>query len=164
VQLRSFTLLGLLGGAASLGCAAPADEPERCGPSEAVVERVIDGDTVVLESGERVRYLLIDTPEDTSTKECWGAEATQANRDLVEGRLVRLHYDLECEDRYGRLLAYIERSGQIINRVLVERGHACVLQIPPNGQEFVDEYRSLEEAARQLNRGLWAVCDPVPCR
>src|SRR5690606_5939938 len=122
-------------------------DPDRCGPSEAIVKRVIDGDTVELESGERVRYLMIDTPESTTEQECWGPEAKQANRDLVEGKAVTLRYDAECEDRYGRLLAYVELSGQVINRVMVERGHACVLHIPPNGEDEVDDYRDLEYAA-----------------
>ena len=127
------------------------------------MKRVIDGDTVELESGERVRYLMIDTPESTTEQECWGPEAKQANRDLVEGKAVTLRYDAECEDRYGRLLAYVELSGQVINRVMVERGHACVLHIPPNGEDEVDDYRDLEYAAEQLGRGLWAACDPIPC-
>ena len=141
---------------------APAAETA-CGPSEAVVKRVIDGDTVELESGERVRYLMIDTPESTTEHECWGEESKLANRDLVEGRTVSLRYDVQCEDAYGRLLAYVELSGQEINRVMVERGHACVLDIPPNGEAVADEYRDLEYAAEQLGKGLWAVCDPIPC-
>jgi micrococcal nuclease len=153
--------------AASLGLLAAAcesgEEPGRCGPSEATVARVIDGDTIELSSGERVRYLLIDTPESTTTQECWGAEAKLANQNLVEGKTIRLRYDVECEDRYGRLLAYVELSGQDINRVLVERGHACVLHIPPNGDDLVDEYRALEFAAEQLGKGLWASCNPIPC-
>lgn len=151
---------------ASLACELGSDEAGeagRCGPSEAVVARVIDGDTVELESGERVRYLMIDTPEITTEQECWGAEAKQTNAALVEGKLVGLRYDTQCEDQYGRLLAYVELKGQIINELLVERGHACVLHIPPNGEDVVEHYRSLEYAAEQLGKGLWAACEPVPC-
>jgi micrococcal nuclease len=143
--------------------ACTGDPEGRCGPNEGVVMNVIDGDTIDLESGERVRYLMIDSPESTTEQECWGVEAKQANRDLVEGKTVRLRYDVECQDDYGRLLAYIELSGQEINRVMVDRGHACVLQIPPNGEDLVDEYRDLEYAAEQLGKGLWAACDPIPC-
>jgi len=46
---------------------------------------------------------------------------------------------------------------------MVERGHACVLQIPPNGEQLLDEYRDLEYAAEQLGKGMWAVCNPIPC-
>jgi micrococcal nuclease len=144
--------------------AACAGDPEgRCGPSEGVVANVIDGDTIDLESGERIRYLMIDSPESTTEQECWGVEAKHANRDLVEGKTVQLRYDVECQDDYGRLLAYVELSGQEINRVMVDRGHACVLQIPPNGEDVVEEYRDLEYAAEQLGKGLWAACDPIPC-
>lgn len=155
----TIALLGLL-----TACSSEPGDQSRCGPSEATVMRVIDGDTIEIDTGERVRYLMIDTPESTTEQECWGPEATQANRDLVEGRVVRLHYDVECEDDYGRLLAYVERQEQIINRVMVERGHACVLQISPNGEDVLDEYRDLEYAAEQLGKGMWAVCNPIPCK
>lgn len=144
-------------------CEAGSEQPSACGPSEAVVMHVIDGDTIDIDSGQRVRYLMIDTPESTTEQECWGAEATQANRDLVEGKTVRLRYDVECEDQHGRLLAYVELANQEINRVMVERGHACVLQIPPNGEHVLDDYRDLEYAAEQLGRGLWSACNPIPC-
>ncbi len=139
-------------------------EPSRCGPSEGTVAKVVDGDTIDLESGERVRYLMIDAPESTVETECWGPEAKQANADLVEGQRVSLSYDVECEDDYGRLLAYVELSGKQINQVMVERGHACVLHIPPNGDDVVDEYEDLEYAAQMLGKGLWASCDPNPCQ
>jgi micrococcal nuclease len=153
-----FVLLGLLP-----GCEGGSDDQTACGPSEAVVMQVVDGDTIDIDSGDRVRYLMIDTPESTTEQECWGSEAKQANRDLVEGKTVRLRYDVECQDEYGRLLAYVELQNQTINRVMVERGHACVLQIPPNGEAELDEYRDLEYAAEQLGKGLWAACNPIPC-
>lgn len=163
MQLGGLVSRFAAGGAVALLCACAPSGPEQCGPSEAVVKRVIDGDTIELASGERIRYLMIDTPESTTEHECWGEESKLANRDLVEGRTIKLRYDLQCEDDYGRLLAYVELSGQEINRVMVERGHACVLEIPPNGEAVADEYRDLEYAAEQLGKGLWAVCDPIPC-
>lgn len=136
----------------------------RCGPSEGVVATVVDGDTIDLESGERVRYLMIDTPESTTEVECWGPEAKQANTELVAGKTVSLAYDVECEDDYGRLLAYVSRGETVINEVMVERGHACVLHIPPNGDAMVETYESLAYAAEMLDKGLWAACDPNPCQ
>jgi micrococcal nuclease len=155
----------------ALGCDAGASQPandtdeQRCGPSEGVVERIIDGDTIELASGERVRYLMIDTPETTTTLECWGAEAKAANAALVEGKTVTLRYDEECTDDYDRLLAYVELAGKEINRVMVERGHACVLHISPNGDDVADEYEALEYQAQMQTppAGLWAACDPTPC-
>jgi micrococcal nuclease len=147
--------------------AESADETgseEGCGPSTAVVERVIDGDTVVLESGERVRYILIDTPEITNGKnECWGTQASEYNSMLVLGKTVTLIYDAECEDQYGRLLAYLEVDDLEINRELIATGQGCVLHIPPNGNAKVDEYRALEDAAKQAGLGMWGACGTIFC-
>jgi micrococcal nuclease len=140
------------------------DELGRCGPSSAVVARVIDGDTVELDDGTRVRYLMIDTPEVGSGKhDCYGAEARDFNTDLVAGQTLSLSYDVECEDAYGRLLAYAELGGREVNALMVERGFACVLQIPPNGEDRADELEALESAARLGMVGLWGACAEVSC-
>jgi micrococcal nuclease len=133
-----------------------------CGPEFGEVARVIDGDTVVLRSGETVRYLLIDTPETADPPECYGVEAREANRALVEGRAIRLRYDVQCEDRYGRLLAYVSADGGEVNRTLVERGFACVLHIPPNGADAWSTFEELEAAARESRLGLWGACAGAP--
>lgn len=146
-----------------LGGCFPESEGSGCGPSRAVVAEVIDGDTVELDSGERVRYLLVDTPENTSSVECFGVEATAFNRALVEGREVRLTYDVECTDRFGRLLAYVEIEGRSVNQELVEQGYACVLQIPPNGVDLAPLYMDLETRAVDEGRGLWSACVDSPC-
>jgi micrococcal nuclease len=135
----------------------------RCGPSSGVVARVLDGDTVELESGEKIRYLMVDTPEYSGTQECYGVEARQFNIDLVEGQKVELRYDSECTDRYDRLLAYVYVDGREINSLLVERGFACTLYIPPNGSDRKDEFEGLESQAKQAGRGLWGVCETNPC-
>jgi len=136
----------------------------RCGAGQAEVARVIDGDTIELVTGERIRYLMIDTPETTGGKnECYGANAVTLNTDLVLGKLVALDYDVECQDRYGRTLAYVTVSGREVNTLMVERGYACVLHIPPNGDDRADEFAALEDAARLARRGLWGACDPTPC-
>lgn len=134
-----------------------------CGPSTAVVERIVDGDTIVLDSGERVRYLLIDTPENTSEVECYGPEATEFNRMLVEGQEIELTYDTECIDDFGRLLAYVTVNGREVNSLMVERGFACVLFIPPNGSDRHEEFEDLEFRARSGDFGLWGACETNPC-
>jgi micrococcal nuclease len=129
-----------------------------------VVERVIDGDTVVVEGGERIRSLLIDAPEITGgSHECYGEEARQLKADLVLGREVELAYDEECRDRFGRLLAYLVVEGRDVSELLVERGFACVLHIPPNGRDRVEHFRALEARARDEQRGMWGACMEVPC-
>lgn len=155
--------LSLLATSLMLAGCFPESEGSGCGPSRAVVERVIDGDTVELDSGERVRYLLVDTPENTTSVECFGEEATAFNRALVEGRQVRLTYDVECTDRFGRLLAYVEIEGRSVNQALVEQGYACVLQILPNGVDLAPLYMDLETRAVDEGRGLWSVCVDSPC-
>ena len=166
-------LLGLLGVGLALPLACEDgggdgdDGGSACGPTQGEVTRVIDGDTVEIEDAEgethRIRYLMIDTPESTTEQECWGEEAKAANEALVEGQTVQLSYDVECTDKYDRLLAYVSLGGQVINEVMVERGHACVLHIPPNGEDVVDTYESLEYEAQMFGKGLWAACDPIPC-
>lgn len=149
--------------AAAAACAASgADSP--CGPGEATVERIVDGDTIDLAGGARIRYLLVNTPETTGGKnECYGTNAVTFNTDLVLGKRVALRYDTECTDRFDRTLAYVTVAGQEVNTLLVERGYACVLHIPPNGDDRAEEFGALEDAARAANRGLWGACDPIPC-
>jgi micrococcal nuclease len=135
-----------------------------CGPTSGMVARIIDGDTIELASGERIRYLMVNTPETTGGKnECYGTNAVQFNRDLVEGKQIQIAYDVECTDQFDRTLAYVTVGGQEVNRLLVERGFACVLHIPPNGDSRADEFRDLEDTAQAENRGLWGQCDPIPC-
>jgi micrococcal nuclease len=135
-----------------------------CGPESGVVMRAIDGDTIELESGETIRYLLADTPESTGgADDCFGQEAADYNAQLVEGERVTIEYDVECEDRFDRLLAYVSVGDTEINSLLVERGYACVLYIPPNGEDRVDEFQALEDAARAANRGMWGACAEVTC-
>jgi micrococcal nuclease len=137
---------------------------EPCGPSSGVVTRVIDGDTVEIESGERIRYLMIDTPEITGgAPDCFGPEASQFNAELVLGREVSLAYDVECLDRYGRHLAYVSVGDREVNALLVERGYACVLYIPPNGEDRRAEFEALEMTAKAQARGMWGECEEVTC-
>ncbi|HRI07529.1 MAG TPA: thermonuclease family protein [Nannocystaceae bacterium] len=143
----------------------PQVEPSECGPSHAVVARVVDGDTVELDSGEKVRYLMIDTPESTQGKnDCFGHEAADFNRELVEGQAIALEYDKLCEDTYGRLLAYVHTTDGEINRILVRRGYACVYSLPPNGQAREAEFLALEREAQVLGEGLWGSCAVPTCQ
>lgn len=126
--------------------------------------RAIDGDTVLIQSGDKVRYLLVDTPELTSDAPgCLAVEARALNVQLVEGREIDLEYDQECRDRYGRLLAYVSMEGRSINALMVQRGYACVLHIPPNGEGRVEEFKRLQETARAERRGMWGVCPEASC-
>ncbi len=124
----------------------------------AVVQRVIDGDTVVLTGGERVRYIGVDTPElhhPRKPVEFYGREAKEFNRRLVEGRKVRLEFDVQRYDRYGRLLAYVYlEDGTFVNGELLRQGYAQLLTIPPN-VKHADRFVPLQKEAREAGRGLW---------
>ena len=128
-----------------------------------MVRRVIDGDTVELADGRLVRYIGIDTPEvrrnDHGTwvmdPEPYGREAAEANRRLVEGRRVRLEYDAQLQDRFGRLLAYVYADGVFVNATLIEEGFAQPMTIPPNVR-FAEQFRESSRKAREHRKGLWS--------
>jgi micrococcal nuclease len=132
---------------------------------EGVVSRVVDGDTIHVVVGgqdETVRYIGMDTPESVkpgTPVQCFAKAAGAANARLVDGRRVRLAYDAERRDRYGRLLAYVYRAddGVFVNARLVEDGYARTLTIPPNVR-FADRFASLARDAREHERGLWRAC------
>ncbi|MBI4032391.1 thermonuclease family protein [Candidatus Berkelbacteria bacterium] len=145
----------------------PADEPasvdeEPDDPTSAdqpsyLVTKIVDGDTIELESGERVRYIGIDTPESTTEHECYGEEAKARNRELVEGQRVTLVADVEDRDKYGRLLRYVWVDETFINLALAEEGFATQLTIPPN-VAHADEFRTAVTQAREQGNGLWSGC------
>jgi micrococcal nuclease len=149
------------------GRALPGDDQDRssASPADAVVTRVVDGDTIHVSVGghdEAVRYIGMDTPETKkpgSPIECFGKAASAENERLVTGRHVRLVYDAERRDRYGRLLAYVYRrpDGLFVNAELVRRGFATLLTIPPN-VAHAELFRRLQRTARESNRGLWGSC------
>jgi len=154
-------LLTMAGCGSSSSGGAPGDG---CGPTRAMVKSAIDGDTIVLGDDTHVRYLLVDTNEITDgSMDCYAQEARQYNASLVEGKLVDLSYDTECIDRFGRLLAYVAVQGREVNRLLVERGYACVLYIPPDGASRHDDYMAAEALARAEMRGMWGACEVVAC-
>lgn len=121
-----------------------------------IVKTVIDGDTIELNDGEKVRYIGIDAPEFQSSKknaEKFAEEAFQANRKIVENRKVKLEFDVEQRDQYGRLLAYVyTEDGIMVNEWLVANGYAKTVVFPPNVR-YVDRFKHLEkEAQKQKDR------------
>ena len=132
-------------------------------PSEAGVRRVIDGDTVELTDGRLVRYIGIDAPEVRRREggrwvvdpQPFGREAAEFNRQLVEGRRVRLEYDVQTHDRFNRLLAYVYVGESLVNAELERAGFAQPLTIPPDVR-YAERFRLLAHAARQARRGLWS--------
>jgi micrococcal nuclease len=121
---------------------------------------VIDGDTVVISGGEKVRYLGINTPEthhpDKLPEYC-GQEAFEANRRLVAGKTVRLEFDQQLRDKYGRLLAYVYVDNLFVNAELVRQGYAQVSTYREN-QRHHEEFQRLQQSAIEARRGLWGGC------
>jgi micrococcal nuclease len=146
------------------GPAGPPDAPSR-DSARAEVLRVVDGDTIEVSlegTEEDVRYIGVDTPESVAPGEpveCFGHRASDLNADLVDGRTVRLAFDRELRDDYGRLLAYVHVGGVFVNAELVERGYARTLEIPPNTARAPLLAR-LEREAGEAGRGLWNACAP----
>ncbi len=126
-----------------------------------LVTRVIDGDTIELESGKKVRYIGIDTPETKHPNqevECYGQEATEKNWALVLNKQVRLEKDVSNTDRYGRLLRYVYIDGQMVNELLVREGYAVASPYPPD-VKYQSRLQGAEQLAREENKGLWgAAC------
>jgi endonuclease YncB( thermonuclease family) len=146
------SILGLLLLILATGCTAPTTP---------LVTRVIDGDTIevnIAGTTYKVRYIGIDTPEldDKRPEFCALAqEATRYNRQLVEGKTVRLEKDITETDQYGRLLHYVYVDDTFVNAELVRQGLAWAISYPPDTkyQGYLEE---LEAEARQAGRGIWA--------
>ena len=130
---------------------------------DVVVRKVIDGDTLDVSGGERVRLIGVDTPETKDPNRpagCFGTEATRFTSSLLPaGTPVRLVGDAEQRDRFGRLLAYVYRraDGLFVNAELLRRGFAQLLTIPPN-VAHTDHFAAIAREARSGSQGLWAAC------
>jgi micrococcal nuclease len=132
-----------------------------------LIEKVIDGDTVEIEGGKRVRYIGIDTPETVDPRkpvQCYGKEASNRNKQLVEGKKVYLEKDISDTDKYGRLLRYIwlpsVSSGQavLVNEVLVKEGYAYSSAYPPD-IKYQERFDKAQRYAQKNNNGMWRVCN-----
>ena len=152
LYLIIFLLIGLVSGA------APADK----GQAWVRVRWVADGDTIVLADGRHVRYIGIDAPEVAHRDrpgEPFGKAAKRLNHDLVNDREVRLVFDRERKDRYGRLLAYVfRRDGLFVNAELIRQGYAHVLPEHPNLAKQKELLR-VQQNAMQAGRGIWHTID-----
>ncbi|MFH1826995.1 MAG: thermonuclease family protein [bacterium] len=130
------------------------------------VSRVIDGDTIELSTGQKLRYIGVDTPELNFNKnpECFAKESTEFNKKLVENKKVELEKDISDKDKYGRLLrnVYVQNesssSAIFVNEYLVQQGFATVSTYPPD-IAHIEELLIAQQEARENNRGLWGKCN-----
>lgn len=131
------------------------------------VKRVVDGDTIVLENDERVRYIGVDTPETKHPDkpvQCFGREASQKNKELVEGKYIYLEKDISEKDKYDRLLRYIyipnpesKNEAIFVNQYLIEKGFGQVITYPPDVKYHNDLLES-QKSAQNEKLGLWSKC------
>ncbi|MEG3581432.1 MAG: thermonuclease family protein [Chloroflexota bacterium] len=124
------------------------------------VIRVIDGDTVELKNGERLRYNDIDTPETVHPSkpiECYGPEASKENKELVEGEIILVEFGNPKKDKYGRLLGYVFVDDLFVNAELVKGGYAEVNSYGNPGSK-IDELMNMEREAKRQPVGLWDKC------
>ncbi|MDO8675890.1 MAG: thermonuclease family protein [Candidatus Omnitrophota bacterium] len=148
------------------------EQPATGGAGLQRVTYVYDGDTIKLDNGERVRLVGIDTPEahdndkllrdvrrrhsDGKTQLAMGREAARFARSLLAGQQVRLEFDVEQRDKYGRLLAYLYLpDGTFVNEKIIREGYAYPLTIPPNVRH-AREFKRWFDEAREAKRGLWS--------
>jgi micrococcal nuclease len=121
------------------------------------VKRVIDGDTILLSNEERVRLIGVNTPETVhpyKPVEYFGEEASRFTKKMVEGKKVRLEFDWQERDRFGRLLAYVYLlDGTFLNAEIIKQGYGFAYTKYPF--KYLDEFREYEREARESKRGLW---------
>ncbi len=132
------------------------------------VIRVIDGDTIEIEGGKIVRYIGIDTPETKHPVkgiECFGKEASNFNKNLVEKKYIRMQKDVSETDVYKRLLRYVwlidsptaTQDGIFVNDYLVREGYAYASAFPPD-VKYSEEFIRAGQEAREKKKGLWSIC------
>lgn len=153
------------------GC-GPALDLSSDPPRTATVSRVVDGDTVevspAVDGEEDVRLIGIDTPEKygPSGEQPYAEEATEFTETRLEGKRVTLRFDVEKEDDYGRILAYLYLTGNrgsTFNETLVRRGYAQVATFPPNVRH-VERFEDAQQEAREARRGIWSLPNGEQCR
>ncbi|MBU0708178.1 thermonuclease family protein [Patescibacteria group bacterium] len=138
-------------------------QPSEQSREKVKVTRVIDGDTIELEDGRKVRYIGIDTPETVHPDkpvECYGQEASNKNKELVHNKEIEMEKDVSEVDKYSRLLRYIWVGNVFVNDYLVRQGYANSSTYPPD-VKYQEQFNEAEREARENNRGLWGpVCAP----
>lgn len=127
-----------------------------------VVKRVVDGDTLILNNGQKTRLIGVDTPETKHPKkpvEYFGKETTAFTQKMVQGKRVRIEFEpgntsTGHKDKYGRTLAYVFlEDGTFLNAEIIKQGYGFAYTRFPF--RYLDEFRRLEREAREQGRGLW---------
>ncbi|MBD0379323.1 thermonuclease family protein [Paenibacillus sp. WST5] len=144
--------------AVTIGCAKQS--AATLGRESAKVDRMVDGDTfeVTLKGKkEKVRLIGVDTPETKKPNTpvmFYGKEASDYSKKRLLKQTVELEFDVEKQDQYKRLLAYVWIGDELFNRTLIQEGYARMATYPPN-VKYVDLFKKDQEEARNKKKGLW---------
>ena len=161
-----WVVLAVCLGFVAVACSSSAGTGAAGGGASSVgapVTKVTDGDTIhVVYRGhdERVRLIGVNTPEVPwygGREECYGVRAGVYARRRLSGRSVRLAFDVNLRDRYGRLLAYVYVGSELFNLTLVRLGYAKADPVPPDIR-LASTFERAESDARAAGRGLWSAC------
>jgi micrococcal nuclease len=128
------------------------------------VSRVIDDDTLKLSTGEEVRLIGMNTPNTKHPRkpvEPFGKETAAFTKQLVQGKEVRLEFDVQHKDKYYRILAYVYVGEMMLNAELVRQGYAQVATFPPN-VKYQELFLKLQREAREVKRGFWGPSRRTP--
>ena len=139
---------------------APTTTGGKPGGTRAVVAAVVDGDTIELRNGKRVRLVQIDAPE-AGEGECYSRRSTEALREILPvGAEIRLVADpkLDKRDRFGRLLRYVFEGKTNVNLALVRQGAASVWFVDGDRGRYANRLLRTAEAAQANEVGLWGAC------
>ena len=129
----------------------------------ALVERAVDGDTLLLADHTRIRLLGVDTPETKrpdAPVEPWGPEAHEFTRAHVEGRMVRLEFDKERYDKYDRVLAYVYLGDWFLNEELIRAGMGRAITNHPYSEAMKRRFRAAQRQAQRERLGIWSDWTP----
>ncbi|MDA1316589.1 MAG: thermonuclease family protein [bacterium] len=150
--------------------AAETTSVEEVAPNQfekAFVKEVVDGDTLILDSDKRVRFIGVDTPETVHPKksvQCYGREASNKTKALLNDKWIYLEKDVSETDRYARLLRYIYLPNPnnpnevlFVNEYLIEQGYGTVITYPPD-VKYHDRLVDAQRMAQDEKRGLWGEC------
>jgi len=126
------------------------------------VTKVVDGDTFWVDDGSekglKIRLIGVNTPETVHPQkpvEYYGREASDYVKSILTGKKVKLQFDVDKTDRYGRTLAYVYlKDGTFLNAEIIKKGYGQAMTVPPN-VKYSDKFVELERKARERKIGLW---------
>jgi len=160
IPLRLATAILLISMLVLAGCSTSSND---AADTNAKVVKVVDGDTLDVEFNgktERIRLLLVDTPETVHPSkpvEPFGPEASKFAKETLSNQRVKVEFDVSERDKYGRLLAYVWINGKMFNELLLEKGLARVSYVYPPNVKYVDQFRAIQSKAQKVELGIWSI-------